>query len=41
MNNYWGYNSLAFFAPHAAYLASGHINEFRKWSRTCTTPAWS
>ncbi|MGA4636000.1 glycogen debranching protein GlgX [Pseudomonas solani] len=30
MNNYWGYNSLAFFAPHAAYLASGHINEFKE-----------
>lgn len=30
MNNYWGYNSLAFFAPHSAYLASGHINEFKE-----------
>lgn len=30
MNNYWGYNSLAFFAPHAVYLASGHINEFKE-----------
>ncbi|HSC82884.1 MAG TPA: glycogen debranching protein GlgX, partial [Pseudomonas sp.] len=30
MHNYWGYNSIAFFAPHAAYLASGHINEFKE-----------
>ncbi len=30
MNNYWGYNSIAFFAPHAAYSASGHINEFKE-----------
>ncbi|MCP8466261.1 glycogen debranching protein GlgX [Pseudomonas sp. ZM23] len=30
MNNYWGYNSIAFFAPHSRYLASGHINEFKE-----------
>lgn len=30
MNNYWGYNSIAFFAPHPRYLASGHINEFKE-----------
>ena len=30
MNNYWGYNTLAFFAPHPAYLASGHVNEFKE-----------
>lgn len=30
MNNYWGYNSIAFFAPHARYLASGHVNEFKE-----------
>ncbi|MBM7061893.1 glycogen debranching protein GlgX [Pseudomonas sp. UL073] len=30
MNNYWGYNSIAFFAPHPAYLASGHIAEFKE-----------
>lgn len=30
MSNYWGYNSIAFFAPHARYLASGHINEFKE-----------
>ncbi|WP_437882960.1 glycogen debranching protein GlgX [Pseudomonas sp. LRF_L74] len=30
MNNYWGYNSIAFFAPHATYLASGQISEFKE-----------
>ncbi|MND69918.1 Glycogen debranching enzyme [compost metagenome] len=30
MNNYWGYNSIAFFAPHPAYLASGQVNEFKE-----------
>ncbi|MBD9677809.1 glycogen debranching protein GlgX [Pseudomonas sp. PDM18] len=30
MSNYWGYNSIAFFAPQARYLASGHINEFKE-----------
>jgi len=30
MSNYWGYNSIAFFAPHPAYLSSGHINEFKE-----------
>jgi isoamylase len=33
MTNYWGYNSLAFFAPHAAYSASGtrgqQVSEFK------------
>ena len=38
MSNYWGYNSIAFFAPHPKYLASGKITEFKKWSRTCTMP---
>ena len=23
LTNYWGYNTLGFFAPHAAYSASG------------------
>ena len=27
LRNYWGYNSLAFFAPHAAYSASGSRGE--------------
>lgn len=30
LSNYWGYNSIAFFAPHPAYLASGEIREFRQ-----------
>ncbi|WP_263145806.1 glycogen debranching protein GlgX [Pseudomonas sp. RIT-PI-AD] len=30
MNNYWGYNSIAFFAPHPRYLSTGHINEFKE-----------
>lgn len=30
LKNYWGYNSIAFLTPHAEYLASGHLNEFKK-----------
>ena len=30
MSNYWGYNSIAFFAPHPKYLASGKITEFKE-----------
>lgn len=30
LRNYWGYNSLGFFAPHPLYLASGKIDEFRE-----------
>ncbi|MGP0175134.1 glycogen debranching protein GlgX [Pseudomonas sp. NCHU5208] len=30
MSNYWGYNSIGFFAPHPAYLASGRISEFKE-----------
>jgi isoamylase len=30
MSNYWGYNSIAFFAPHARYLANGQISEFKE-----------
>jgi glycogen operon protein len=29
LSNYWGYNSIAFLAPHPGYLRSGDINEFR------------
>lgn len=29
LRNYWGYNSIAFFAPHAEYLGSGSIDEFK------------
>jgi isoamylase len=28
--NYWGYNSIGFFAPDARYLANGDVNEFRQ-----------
>jgi isoamylase len=30
MNNYWGYNSIGFFAPQPAYLASGKVSEFKE-----------
>jgi glycogen operon protein len=30
LKNYWGYNSIGFFTPHCAYLASGHLNEFKE-----------
>ncbi|WP_182941201.1 glycogen debranching protein GlgX [Gluconacetobacter johannae] len=29
LTNYWGYNTLAFFAPHAGYLAEGSPHEVR------------
>ena len=29
LRNYWGYNSLAFFAPHSRYLASNHLGEIK------------
>ena len=29
LRNYWGYNTLAFFAPEAGYLATGELNEMR------------
>jgi isoamylase len=35
LNNYWGYNSIAFMAPHSAYLsASDDIAEFRQMVST-------
>lgn len=30
LKNYWGYNTIAFLAPHAEYLSSGHLNEFKE-----------
>ncbi|MGV8917667.1 MAG: glycogen debranching protein GlgX [Pseudomonas sp.] len=30
MTNYWGYNSITFFAPDPRYLAHGKINEFKE-----------
>lgn len=29
LSNYWGYNTLGFFAPHAPYLATGDVEEVR------------
>jgi isoamylase len=29
LRNYWGYNTIGYFAPHAAYSATGDINEFK------------
>ncbi|RTZ45623.1 glycogen debranching enzyme GlgX [Candidimonas sp. SYP-B2681] len=29
LRNYWGYNTLAFFAPEPAYLTNGKINDLR------------
>ncbi|WCN03363.1 glycogen debranching protein GlgX [Streptomyces sp. M92] len=37
LNNYWGYNSVGYFAPHAAYAASGttgeQVGEFKRMVR--------
>lgn len=30
LKNYWGYNTIAFLAPHCEYLANGHFNEFKE-----------
>ncbi|MDX9686871.1 glycogen debranching protein GlgX [Halopseudomonas formosensis] len=30
LSNYWGYNSIGFFAPHPAYLATENISEFKE-----------
>ncbi len=30
LNNYWGYNTLSFFAPHAPYLKTGDIREVKQ-----------
>jgi isoamylase len=29
LRNYWGYNTLAFFAPEPSYMADGSLNEIR------------
>jgi glycogen operon protein len=29
LSNYWGYNTIGFFAPDAPYSATGDINEFK------------
>ncbi|HUG99186.1 MAG TPA: glycogen debranching protein GlgX [Gammaproteobacteria bacterium] len=33
MENYWGYNTLAYFAPHAAYALADPVREFREMVR--------
>jgi isoamylase len=34
LRNYWGYNTLGFFAPDQRYSASGKVNEFKTMVRT-------
>jgi len=34
LSNYWGYDSLCFFAPHTEYLTSGNPDEFKQMVRT-------
>jgi isoamylase len=33
LSNYWGYNTLAFFAPHAGYALADPLREFREMVR--------
>ncbi len=37
--NYWGYNTLSFFAPEPRYLANGRLDDLRTTVRRCTRPA--
>ena len=34
LSNYWGYNSIAFFAPDRRYSATGQISEFKTMVKT-------
>ncbi|HUN75240.1 MAG TPA: glycogen debranching protein GlgX [Steroidobacteraceae bacterium] len=34
LRNYWGYNTIGFFAPEMRYSASGHSNEFKTMVKT-------
>jgi isoamylase len=34
LRNYWGYNTIGFFAPDGRYSASGKVNEFKTMVRT-------
>lgn len=34
LRNYWGYNSIGFFAPEPRYCANGGINEFKTMVKT-------
>ena len=40
LRNYWGYNSIGFFAPMPRYLSSGEISDFRSWLPDSIWPAW-
>jgi isoamylase len=37
LRNYWGYNSIGFFAPMSRYLATRSINEFKTMVKTMHT----
>jgi len=34
LRNYWGYNTVGYFAPESRYSASGKVNEFKTMVRT-------
>ena len=34
LSNYWGYNTLGFFAPHPRYLVADEVDEFKTMVRT-------
>ncbi len=41
LTNFWGYNSIAFLAPHVGYATGGlgqQVSEFKSMVRTCTAP---
>ena len=42
MRNYWGYQSIGYFAPHSAYASAAAAAESstssERWSATCTRP---
>ncbi|SET24925.1 isoamylase [Nitrosomonas marina] len=37
LSNYWGYNSIGFFAPDSRYGSSGGVNEFKTMVKTLHT----
>ena len=37
LRNYWGYNTLGFFAPETRYSASGKVKEFKTMVKTLHT----